>query len=321
MKADHAPPHLAPLPAQTLKASVVITTYRRVTMLGELLDALRPQVVERPVEVVVIDNCPDASARDLVEGLNDPAIRYEHEDRRGVVHARNRGVATARGTYVIFLDDDEVPTSGWLAAWLAQADGTTDASFGKIVPRFLGPCPDELRAQLLRTFSRDMRRPHGADISDLSAYVGTGNSMFHKERCLGAPEPFNLRFNARGGEDVWLIRGLVRTGKRLAWNHEALVEELVPEDRMTLPSLRLRRYNQGQIRSILAYGQGGAANVARVAFWMLAGAVQFLGYGAAATLARFVAPQRRAELLCRTSGGAGKIAWWRDARMQAYGTA
>lgn len=277
MKAEPSPPQLAPTSGQTLKASVVITTYRRVTMLGELLGALRPQTVGQAVEVVIIDNCPNASARALVEGLADPAIRYEHEIRRGVVHARNRGVAAARGIYVIFLDDDEVPITGWLAAWLAQANGITDASFGRIVPRFLSPCPDELRAQVIRNFSRDMRRPHGADIADLSAYLGTGNAMFHKERCLGAGEPFDLRFNARGGEDVWLIRGLVRTGKRLVWNHEALVEELVPEDRMNLPSLRLRRYNQGQIRSILAYGQGGLANLIPVSFWMLAGAVQFFG--------------------------------------------
>ncbi len=321
MNEEAAPASAPPVVNETLDASIVITTYQRPEMLRELLDSLHSQIAGRAVEVVIVDNCPDASARLLSEGTRDAAIRYEHEARSGVVHARNRGVAVARGTYVIFLDDDEVPMTGWLAAWLAQADGTTDASFGRIVPRFLSPCPDELRAQVLRNFSRDMRRPHGANIADLSAYLGTGNAMFHKARCLGAGEPFDLRFNSRGGEDVWLIRGLVRTGKRLVWNQEALVEELVPQDRMTLPSLRLRRYNQGQIRSILAYGQGGPADHARVAFWMLAGAVQFFGYGAAAMLASFVAPQHRAELLCRASGGAGKIAWWRDARMQAYGRA
>lgn len=310
-----------PPPATALPdVSVVITTYRRTSMLAELINALRPQIAGRAVEVVIVDNCPDASARALLETTNDPAVRYEHEPRSGVVHARNRGVAAARGAYVIFLDDDEVPVAGWLTAWLAQANGTTDASFGRIVPRCLGSCPPDLRTQVERNFSRDMRRSHGADITDLSAYLGTGNAMFHKARCLGASGPFDLRFNARGGEDVWLIRGLVREGRRLLWNHEALVEELVPSDRMNLPSLRLRRFNQGQMRSILAYGNGGVAGLARASFWVVAGAVQFFGFTTAAALSRFFAPQRRADLLCRASGGAGKIKWRRDALMRAYST-
>jgi glycosyltransferase involved in cell wall biosynthesis len=300
-------------------ASIVITTYRRTTMLAELLEALRLQIAQRAVEVVVVDNCPDASAQGVVARHDVHGIRYEHEARSGVVYARNRGVAVARGAYVIFLDDDEVPLAGWLDAWLGQADGKTDASFGRIVPRFLLPCPPDLIAQVTRNFSRDMRRPHGANITDMSAYLGTGNAMFHKARCLGQDGPFDLRFNARGGEDVWLIRGLVRDGRQLMWNHEALVEELVPADRMDLPSLRLRRFNQGQLRSVLAYGSGGPAGLARALFWMLAGAVQFLGFGMAAMFASLVAPMRRADLLCRASGGAGKMAWWRDPRVRAYG--
>ncbi|MBU7581295.1 MAG: glycosyltransferase [Porphyrobacter sp.] len=309
----------SPAPAnQALTASVVITTYRRTAMLAELLDALSPQLGDRAVEVVVIDNCPDASARQVVARCNDDSIRYEHESRSGVVHARNRGVAEARGTYVIFLDDDEVPIPGWLGAWLAQADGKTDASFGRIVPRFLRPCSPDLLGQITRTFSREMHRAHGADITDMSAYLGTGNAMFHKARCLGQDAPFDLRFNARGGEDVWLIRGLVRDGKRLTWNREALVEELVPADRMDLESLRLRRFNQGQLRTLLAYGNGGPTGLARALFWMLAGTVQFAGFGALALLAGLLAPSRRADLLCRASGGAGKMAWRRDAKTRTY---
>lgn len=312
--------HMSDPEFETLTASIVITTYRRTAMLAELLEALRLQIAEHAVEVVVVDNCPDASAQGVVARHSEYGIRYEHESRSGVVYARNRGVAAARGAYVIFLDDDEVPMVGWLDAWLGQADGKIDASFGRIVPRFLRPCPPDLLAQVTRNFSRDMRRSHGANITDVSAYLGTGNAMFHKARCLGRDEPFDLRFNARGGEDVWLIRGLVRDGRQLTWNYEALVEELVPADRMTLPSLRLRRFNQGQLRGVLAYGSGGPAGLARALFWMLAGAVQFLVFGTAAMLAGVVAPRRRADLLCRASGGAGKMAWWDDARVHAYAT-
>jgi glycosyltransferase involved in cell wall biosynthesis len=301
------------------KASVVITTYRRPAMLEEVLDALCSQTRGQAVEVVIVDNCPDASARRLIEARKDPTVRYIHEARSGVVHARNCGVAATCGDYVIFLDDDEVPVAGWLDAWLTQADGLTDASFGRIVPRFMAPCPPDLVTQVERNFSREMHRPHGADISNRSAYLGAGNAMFHKARCLGQGEPFDLRFNARGGEDVWLIRGLVRRGQRLLWNHAALVEELVPADRMTLSSLRLRRFNQGQLRCLIAFGDGGLGGFARAAFWMLAGAIQLAIFAGMAGCAGAIFPWRRANWLCQASGGAGKLLWWRDARMRAYG--
>lgn len=303
---------------QPLQASIVVTTCRRTAMLGELLATLCPQIAGRSVEVIIVDNCPDGSAREVVERQAEPALHYVHETRRGVVHARNRGVAEAQGTYVIFLDDDEVPSENWLPAWLAQADGKTDASFGRIIARQLGPCPAELAAQVSRNFCRDMDRPTGADISGLWAYVGTGNAMFHKARCLGPSDPFDARFNARGGEDGWLIRGLVQQGRQLVWNHEAVVDELVPEERMTLPSLRLRRFNHGQLRCILMFGNGGLVGIMRVAIWMIAGAVQYVGYSAAAMVARHSGLGNRADFLCGVSAGAGKMQWWRPARVQSY---
>lgn len=301
-----------------MDASIIITTFRRTAMLSELLSSLGPQLEGRPAETIVIDNCPDASAQMAVESAGFPSIRYVHEPRSGVVNARNRGVAEANGTYVIFLDDDEVPCPGWLAAWLTQADGITDMAFGRIVPRLLGPCPPPLANQIHRAYSREMSGPTGADISDKWAYVGTGNAMFHKARCFVSDAPFDLRFNARGGEDVWLIRSLVRQGRKLLWNRDALVEELVPEDRMTLAFAKARKFNQGQLRCILMYGDGGLAGSLRVAVWMVAGAIQLVGFGLGARLMAVLAPSRVSDLVCRAEGGAGKLLWLRAPEVNAY---
>lgn len=300
-------------------ASIIITTYRRATMLEDLLAALGPQLKDRPAETIVIDNCPEASAQVTVEGAGFPGIRYVHEPRSGVVYARNRGVAEAVGTYVIFLDDDEVPCPNWLDAWLAQADGHTDMAFGRIIPRLLAPCPPELLAQTQRAYSREMRGSTGTDISAKAAYVGTGNAMFHKVRCFATNAPFDLRFNARGGEDVWLIQSLRRQGRTLRWNREALVDELVPANRMTLEFAKLRKFNQGQIRCILMYGHGGLGGNARVGLWMAAGAVQLAVFGLAARLLSKLDPVRATDFLCRAEGGAGKLRWLQAPEMREYG--
>lgn len=301
-----------------MDASIIITTFRRTAMLAELLATLGPQLEGRPAETIVIDNCPDASARTTVESAGFSSFRYVHEPRSGVVHARNRGVAEATGTYVIFLDDDEVPCPVWLDAWLAQADGNTDLAFGRIVPRLLGPCSPSLASQIVRAYSRAMPGSTGADITNKWAYVGTGNAMFHKARCFATDAPFDLRFNARGGEDVWLIRSLAQQGRKLLWNRDALVEELVPEHRMTLAFAKTRKFNQGQLRCILMYADGGFAGSLRVAVWMSAGAIQLVVFGLAARLALVLAPTRVADFQCRAEGGAGKLLWWRAPEVHQY---
>lgn len=301
-----------------MDASVVVTTYRRMGMLAELLAALKPQLVAGRTEAIVVDNCPQASAQGTAMSAGSDLIRYVHEPGRGVVNARNRGVAEARGTYVIFLDDDEVPSPNWLEAWLRQADGTTDMGFGRIVPRLLAPCPPELARQTRRAFSRDVMKPTGADISAWSAYVGTGNAMFHKARCFPTDAPFDPRFNARGGEDVWLIRSLRMQGRRLLWNREAVVEELVPESRMTLDFAKRRKFSQGQMRCILMYGEGGARGLFRAGLWMTAGAVQLIAFGMASRLLWSFDPVRATDFACRAEGGAGKLLWWQAPEMQDY---
>lgn len=301
-----------------MDASIVITTFRRPDMLALLLEALQPQLAGRAAEVIVVDNCPEASARAVAEPEGALQLCYVHERRSGVVHARNRGVAEAQGRYVIFLDDDEVPHPGWLDAWLAQADGVTDMSFGRILPRPLSPCPPDIAGQINRLFSREMAGATGADISASWAYLGTGNAMFHKTRCFPRPDPFDVRFNARGGEDIWLIRSLMRQGHRLLWNREAVVDELVPTDRMTLEFLTARKFNQGQLRCIFVYGDGGIGGTLKVGLWMLVGAIQFALFGPAARVADALAPARAPDFHCRAAAGAGKLQWRKTASVRVY---
>jgi succinoglycan biosynthesis protein ExoM len=286
-------------------------------MLANLLSALVTQLNSHDVEAIVIDNCPNASALDVVAPFAG-YVRYVHEAKGGVVHARNRGVAEARGAYIIFLDDDEVPSPGWLSAFVAQADGQIDMAFGKIAPRCLAPCPSEIEGQISRLFSRNMGGATGDDITAHWAYLGTGNAMFRRATCFGAKAPFDVRFNARGGEDIWLINSLVAKGKRLTWNEEALVDELVPPDRLTLTYLKARKFNQGQLRCIFVYGDGGIAGKARVAVWMAVGAVQVMLFGAGAAVMNAIGHPASSDLACRAAGGLGKLRWRQGDTVQHY---
>ena len=161
--------------------SVIVPTYRRPETLASLLGNLRGQMATLGgVELVVVDNCPDRSAEAVVMA-EAPGAVYICEPRSGVVHARNTGVRTARGSHLIFIDDDQRPEKGWLESYNALALLGHAVCFGPVRPEFDVPPPRHLRGLLEGLFSRDAKVVTGTDITDKRAYLGTGNSMFERE--------------------------------------------------------------------------------------------------------------------------------------------
>lgn len=89
--------------------SVVIPAYNAQQYLRETLDCLTVQTLEG-IEVLVVD---DGSADDTPEILRAysekyPMIRVIRQENAGVAAARNRGIQEAAGTYLYFLDSDDL---------------------------------------------------------------------------------------------------------------------------------------------------------------------------------------------------------------------
>src|SRR5271168_4372586 len=97
--------------------SVVIPPFRRPTLLLEALTSVFRQTGLTP-GVIVDDDCPDGSARDVVESLYDPRVIYVRNPSPtggfpSVV--RNLAWPRATGTYIHFLDDDDLVPDGYYA--------------------------------------------------------------------------------------------------------------------------------------------------------------------------------------------------------------
>ncbi|MBA2463061.1 MAG: glycosyltransferase family 2 protein [Actinobacteria bacterium] len=61
------------------------------------------------VEVIVLDDGSTDGTAERLRQIDDARLRVERNDhRRGVAHARNRGIAAARAPWVAFLDDDDL---------------------------------------------------------------------------------------------------------------------------------------------------------------------------------------------------------------------
>jgi glycosyltransferase involved in cell wall biosynthesis len=91
------------------EVTVVIPTRDRWALLAS---AALPAALEQgdvDVEVVVVDDGSSDETPERLAKLMDPRLRsVRHAESRGVARARNVGIATARGRWLAFLDDDDV---------------------------------------------------------------------------------------------------------------------------------------------------------------------------------------------------------------------
>ena len=95
--------------------------------------------------VVVVDNDCEGSARSTAEAYqkNHPGqVIYAIEPQQNISLAQNGSVAEARGDFVAFIDDDEVPNGDWLLKlYEAILKYDVDGVLGPVKGRFVNSPP------------------------------------------------------------------------------------------------------------------------------------------------------------------------------------
>lgn len=105
--------HVTGLIEPAPKVSVCMATYNRTTELTQTLRAFRAQDWPNLELVVVNDGSTDAAAIALHDSLREEFNRegwiWHDQDNAGPAVARNKAGVLARGEFVIFADDDNIP--------------------------------------------------------------------------------------------------------------------------------------------------------------------------------------------------------------------
>ncbi len=114
------PPALLPTSGDPL-VSIVIPVYGKLAYTCACLNSLTEHPGTIPFEVIVVDDhSPDDSADVLAQVTGLRLIR--NAENLGFVGSCNAGAATARGRWLLFLNNDTVITPGWLEALLGTFD-------------------------------------------------------------------------------------------------------------------------------------------------------------------------------------------------------
>ena len=254
--------------------SICVCTYRRDTLRDTLASLARLTMPPgTDIEVVVVDNDGDCSARSMVSGFADSApfpVVYAAESRKGLSFARNRGLETAKGQWIALLDDDEVAASDWLARLLETAERfRADAVVGTVLPEFEGLPP----AWIVRSrfFDRSLP-PAGTKIG--MGIALSGNALLRVDFLREHNLLFDTDFNFTGGEDSDFFRRFTDLGGTVVSAPEAVVREFVPTQRMTAEHLSKVSLWIGEIYARLTHKHGGllvtVANVPRAALNLIA---------------------------------------------------
>lgn len=227
------------------RVAICVATFRRPDGLRRLLESLDALALTRHsarLEVVVVDNDPNASGLRAVGGFEDGLdvlVRAVHEQRPGIPQARNAAIAAAEDAdFLAFVDDDEIVDPGWLDELLHVADAyDADVVVGPVIPEL----PTETPQWIVRggfferpRFPTGTSRPYAATnnvLVDAAVFVEVGG--------------FDHRLALTGGSDRELFDRVVAAGFTIVWADDAIVREIVPRERLNARWLLRRSYRLG----------------------------------------------------------------------------
>ena len=118
-----------------MAVTIIIPTCNRPEALAACLRLLVPQIpADGSFDLLISDDSGTTDTRDML-GREYPAVQWMCGPRRGPGANRNAGVRSARGGWLIFLDDDCLPGPGFLSAYQAVIAGVADGSSVVLVGR------------------------------------------------------------------------------------------------------------------------------------------------------------------------------------------
>lgn len=198
---------------ETPRLTVVIPTYNRVDRLRRVLTALAGQAAREPFEVVVVsDGSTDGTDEYLASDALPIDVTAVSQANSGPAVARNRGIETAGGDLIVFIDDDLVPSPTMLAEHLAAHDSLGDDVV--VIGPMTDP-PDHDFSPWTDWEQRMLRKQYDAmergDYPATARQFYTGNASVRREHLLAAG-CFDPRF--RRMEDLELAYRLDELGLR-----------------------------------------------------------------------------------------------------------
>lgn len=205
---------------EKMSVSVIIPTFNGAPRLGHCLDALLPQTVGIDAEILVVDDGSTDDTREVVARYS--SVRLLSQKNGGPAAARNRGALEAKGTIILFTDDDCVPTPGWLGAMTSPFDDVDVVG----VKGAYRTRQKTLAARFVQVEYEDRYRMM-AGFSDID-FIDTYSAGFRRDRFLQM-NGYDTSFPVACAEDIELSYRMSARGWTMKFVPTAIVYHTHPD--------------------------------------------------------------------------------------------
>ena len=211
------------------KVSIVMPLFNKAAFTQACLDGLEKTRGNVPFEVILVDNGSTDNTADLLNDVDGKAgyrvIR--NGENLGFSRGNNVGAQIARGDYVLFLNNDTVPHTGWLDAMVAELD---DATVGIVGAKLLYPDTGKIQhagLELVNGVPDHVHRHAAADAPEVNVArdldMVTGACLLIRKGLFDQLGGFDEAY-VNGVEDVDLCLRVRDLGYRVRYVSDAVVD-------------------------------------------------------------------------------------------------
>jgi len=226
----------------TNKCTVAICTFNRSRNLAELIGLLREQECPVPFDILVVDNNSSDSTQQVLAELarnNGVPLRVVTERQQGITYARNRAIEESFGSsFLAFIDDDELPATGWLKAAIDALDREeAECVGGEIQVRLPTNSPRWIDDSLLGFLGKVSYGAAPFWVMDSSTPIWSGNIAYRMSIFKDGLR-FDHRYNRAGfgiggGSDSVMFQELLNDQRRIRYRPDMKIVHLVEEFKLS----------------------------------------------------------------------------------------
>lgn len=247
--------------------SVVICSYNRGKYLPMVLDSLKVQDYStQSHEIILINNNSTDNTDEIIRNYQQAnptfPLVYEIEYNQGISYARNKGVETAKGDIIVFIDDDETVEPDFLTSvnnFFTQYKNAGISS-GPVIPVYETEKPEWLSHFTMRLITGAYDKGKSIKLLKNKDYPGTGHACFRKSLFIkyGA---FNTTLGRKGNslmgaEDKDFFLRLMNGGEKCYYLPSAKIYHHIPESKLTDDFFRRLTYSIGKSERIRTLNLG-----------------------------------------------------------------
>ncbi len=223
--------------------TAVVCTYNRCTSLQDTLHSLVTQRVSPGValDILVIDNNSTDETKQVVDRWTTQSawpVRYVVEPSQGIAYARNRGLLSAQGDIVAYIDDDAIADPRWIESLVACFNATdADMVGGKIAPLWLTARPGWLADDLMGPITAfDLGSARRQCTKTQEAFLTTNCAL--RRASATRFGIFDVTLGRRGtrwvgGEDFELFIRWLKQGATIVYEPTARVQHKIGPERVS----------------------------------------------------------------------------------------